>query len=202
MSAKEKKMKRQALSIKVYAVFFLLIPIILGSCEEENLPEVEITKGLFPMHVGDFWKYGVLPETTIEDSVFIDNQQYFQFSTDNRIIEYFRKEDDKIYRLRPGDQENEVLYYDFTRPEGDSWQFRTRDDQPAWTVTLLSKTETFRKGDLVIENCHVFYFDMAGVIDEESTHWLAPGLGLVRRIGQIGVIDVTEAKVDGTEFSF
>ncbi|MEL7147334.1 MAG: hypothetical protein AAFO69_13255 [Bacteroidota bacterium] len=183
-------------------LIILISTLIAGACGEENLPRVDVTEGLFPLNVGDYRDFGILSIMTVEDTVMKNDRSYFRVSTENGPTEFFREANDKVYRLGDRNGENEVLFYDFALEEGSSWTYKTTEDGFEWTVTLVSKTETFTKGDFVFENCHVFYYDVPEIIDEETTHWLAPGVGLVRVVGQVGVIDVVKASVDGQELEF
>ncbi len=94
------------------------------------------------------------------------------------------------------------LYYKMDAAVGETWQvvLPIFDYEPdTFNVTMRSRTDTIRTHLGTFYNCLQIYFDWPKGIDDEHTHWLAPGVGLIFKCVQEPSL-VYEAIVDGDTF--
>jgi len=74
-------------------------------------------------------------------------------------------------------------WYKLDAQPGDQWQsfeYFPHYGLRVCKIKLLSRCDTVRVGENLIQGCLKFEFDVVGVSDEEWYEWLAPAIGLVK----------------------
>ena len=196
---------------KEIIVAFLLILALFTSCDKDDsyqLPETSNT--YFPLKIGDRWEYPnqikkVSSEVEINNKKYmlIVNEIYKADVLHSSSESFYRKENQKVYKLY-ADKSNEFLFLDFAKREGESWKYKTaNDDNEKWNVEVLSETN-FTINKHIIENCKQFFYDVPNYFDEEHSITYAPGIGEISKHSSVWGFDETikKAVINGNEFVF
>jgi hypothetical protein len=120
-----------------YLLLWALLLVSLFSCDKE---ESVVSSYLFPLLIGDQWKYNndELWEITAQKE--IGGNSYYEMSYGNS-HNYFRVENTKIYAL--GSDYNEYIQFNLALNEGESWHFaESAFYNELWNGTLLNKNDT------------------------------------------------------------
>jgi hypothetical protein len=117
---------------------------------------------------------------------------------------YYRKTPDgKVYERRTTTEE--ILRFDLSADEGQTWTFKTIGFDEAWNATLVSKNDVVSMGDHTFVNCYRFFFDNPQWLDEEQIIWLAPGIGFIEEYSTGGTGDrmiLKKARINGVPLRF
>ncbi len=198
---------------KEIIVAFLLISALFTSCDKDDSdsdPLPATTSIYFPLEIGDRWEY---PNRIrkVNSEVEVNNKKYMQvvdeFYEDDVLLyekeSFYRKNNQKVYKLY-ADKLNEFLFLDFSKREGESWKYKTaNDDNEKWNVEVLSETN-FTINKHIIENCKQFFYDVPNYFDEEHSITYAPGIGEISKHSSVWGFDETikKAVINGNEFVF
>jgi hypothetical protein len=176
-----------------------------NGCENEQpFSPLAASDDYFPMQVGNRWTYTLAYSTgayTLEYEIvgteMVGSHEYFVFErkfdlavTTDTV--YYRSDGDN--RIFINFQGENVLYIDFNRTEGQSWQ------------TYGEYIATIEKADFqaevpagFFEHSVEVFFNYPSAVDDEVWEVYAPGVGLVEIRGFIGVIQLQSAEVNGVE---
>jgi hypothetical protein len=199
-------MKTKETLLAILFIFALLV-----SCDNDDTYQFpNASNDYFPLHIGDTWEYKnhirkVSVATTINNKEYVlITSDIFRADTlyDSR-EEFYRKENGKVYKLYT-DQSDEFLFVDFTLAEGETWKYKMQnmgDDQ--WNVTVQPKI-CFDFGQLVLDNCKPFYYDVPGWADEEQVYVFAPGIGEINNYSPAwgGSDTIQKAQINGITYQF
>ncbi len=189
----------------------------LGEPKQSN-----IETQYFPLQVGNEWTYysteGGVTDTipsafySVFDTVSVEGKKYFMYGLDSNYPEYYRPDSlGHIFRYIEG---NEILWFDFTRAVGDSYQIDLSSLNLHYRVHVLGRNEIVENHAGRFENCTRFFFDDSSQVDDAFELWFAKGVGIVKRFlphaiskqlysakvnGKIYPDTVTSVKSKGTE---
>jgi len=164
------------------------------------------TQFYFPLQIGNEWVYyfaesGVtdtIPSTSffVFDTVSFDRKKYFVYSKDLNYPEYYRPDSlANIFRYIDG---NEILWFDFTKAVGDSYQIDLPSLRLHYHVQVLGRNEIVENHAGRFENCTSLFFDDPYQVDDAFELWFAKDVGIVKRVLPHAIIEqLYSAKVNG-----
>jgi hypothetical protein len=124
-----------------------------------------------PLDIGNYWQLDHSAKNEIVGTKLIDNKSYYSVLYQDD-TSYYRIENDKVIVIEY--TENASVKFDLSADVNESWKYNS------YTVKLLSTTDTISINNQKIINCYQFYYDIPGVVDEEHSIWLAPGIGIIQ----------------------
>jgi hypothetical protein len=190
---------------QTFLMLSLLSLILTSSCEKEEDIQSKLDKlngvGYFPMQVGNYWKFTDLPKTEIDAIEIINGKEYFRFITQNDTAYYRKSDDDKIFCFTKTN--DEVLIYDLSAEVGQIWAKVINSTDSSY-VKLSSINDTIETNSSVFHDCYRYFSDGYDqrIIDNESSTWLAPNIGMIQISGGIGIKRLEEVQIDGIKIKF
>ena len=178
------------MKIKESLLSIILLFGLLVSCDTDTkycLPESG--DDYFPLGVGDIWEYENQTREVIGTESINGREykrvevKYYRADTVYSTHElYYRKKNVyKVYQVN-NDKSDEFLFADFSRKDGESWTYDIQmRDEDKWNVTVRTDID-FDFGDLVLNNCKSFYYDVPNWVDEEHAITFAPGIGEISSV--------------------
>jgi hypothetical protein len=144
--------------------------ILLSSCKKE---EIIITNNYLPLVVGNYWQLDYSAKTEVTSIVTRNGKSFYELISGTDTA-YYRIENSKIYV----DEHNqgEAVKFNLAVGINNTWNYHS------YIVRLVSKTDTIIINNTEIPDCAHFYFDVPGMVDDEHSIWLAPGIGFIQEI--------------------
>jgi hypothetical protein len=182
------------------------IPRPAGLRENSSNISLTETQYYFPLQVGNEWIYyfaesGVIDTTPsifyfVFDTVSFDRKKYFAYGENLNYPEYYRPDSlGHIFRYIDG---NEILWFDFTKAVGDSYQIDLPSLNQHYHVRVLERNAIVENRAGRFENCIRLFFDDPHQVDDAFELWFAENVGIVKRFLPHAVIEqLCSAKVDG-----
>lgn len=165
------------------ATFLLLFSVSVAQAQQAD------TTRYFPLEIGNTWTYitvfdppGLPYDTTwydpngIEETVAFNDTLYYVAPHPFALADTLREDENGRIWARVGG--SDVLLFDFTLEEGETYTFDHNRYQTTYEVTI-QRNLTWEKVAGRFENVVRFYFDVPGSIDEERTYTFAPGAGML-----------------------
>jgi hypothetical protein len=183
--------------MRTIKLFFAVVSaaVCLQSCSKDEKTTAPSADYL-PLSIGNYWQMDYSEKKEVLNTRVIDNKTYYalRYLDDTT---YYRVENNKIYAIEHTDKES--LKFDLTAKVNGTWKYN------AWTVKLVSKTDTLVINDKKIPDCYQFFFDYPEMVDDEHSIWLAPGIGFIKE--QCGeclypVRKLDKAKINGVETDY
>jgi hypothetical protein len=174
---------------------FVIVLIFVSSCEK-NDDKITLTNNYLPLEIGNNWKFDFSEKKEIVGSKVIGDKTFYLIQYENDTV-YYRTENDKVYVIEYED--NESVKFNLSAKVNDTCNYNS------YLVKLISKTDTVLVNDTKFVNCLHFYYDIPGVVDDEHSIWLAPGIGFVQEqcgecLHQIKKLD--KVKIGGHEVDY
>lgn len=182
-------------------VSILLAAILIGCGDNPVSPSALAGRGFFPMQVGNEWTYAhevnqdFVWTTRIVGKTRISLYEYFIYETRRAggvgtDTMYFRAgTSEKIFLNWQG---NDVLYIDFNKKEGESWETFS-----AYKGSVLRRNLKIDVPAGTFANAIEIFFDIPEYVDDELRNVYARGIGLIQRSSQIGRLQLTSTVVNG-----
>jgi hypothetical protein len=148
----------------------LIVCICMHSCKKNNDAPITVSE-YFPLTVGNFWKLEHTEKLEVTGTKTLNNKLYFVLKWYSDTTCY-RVENDKIFVI--DHSSNESVKFNLAANVNSTWNY------DSYEVTLVSKTDSINIHEHKYYNCYHFYFNAPGVVDEEHSIWLAPGIGLIQ----------------------
>jgi hypothetical protein len=158
-------------SIKIALKF--LLPFIFTS--------ITFAQFNYPLHIGDYWEYQSGNKVIITNDTLLSNvNTYFVFReySYGKLFRLERQEDLKVYRYND-EVQNEILYCDFTKHDGESV-----------STTILDSAKNCGKLYIVCFGHQIvdifgnnrmqyrFYYDYGCIWDDEAINYVTDSLGI------------------------
>ena len=193
----------------------VLVMMAACECNDEPWPE---TSDYLPLSIGNYWNFkatGLSGDDLVEhrevvDYVTLNNMQYYLlvsthlspvWSGSHKDSTYYRIDDNGfVYVYRKGFDFEENRYR-LDGKDGDSWSYDYVDQYVAdMTLAEVSK----KIGNIDVEHCKDFSFNVVQWADEEYTYTLAPGVGFLREFSDAwgGGQELKSARINGHEIEF
>lgn len=196
-------------------VFCIIISIFSISCEKDEDIQLKLEKmegkGYFPMQIGNYWKFPHGVKIEIDAIEVINEIEYFRFIKEWEYLEaptkeydtsYYRKTiDNKIVYLKKSNIE--VLLYDLSAEVGDIWTTSKGPKDSTYTK-LSSINNTIEVNNILFNKCNRYFHNSYNkfLIDDESSTWLAPNIGIIQTADQTGIMKLEEVQIDGIKIKF
>ncbi len=157
----------------------------------------------FPLALDNKWSYygiqsgdpeGPISFDSVTDSIIIEGRKYFVIN-----YSYFYRSDSigHVYRYL---NNREILWFDFTKAEGDSY-FVDLDGGYYYKVTTTHRNTTVKNRAGKFLNCLSLYFDSPDWIDEEFEFFFADNIGVVKKNWSTDLyMELYEANVNGKHY--
>ncbi len=191
---------------KICVVLLLSSGLIYWACDHAPTAPETAGLGYFPLQVGNRWTYSLTyPSGTywlkheIVGITTIGAHDYFVF---RRTFDLAVQPDTTYYRTDGRGrvfinwQGQDALYIDFNRGVGESWESYGEYIAKINKRNFQSKVPAGR-----FQNSIEVFFDYPPAIDDELWEVYAPGAGRVEIRGQIGIIQLQSAVVNGVEIN-
>jgi hypothetical protein len=189
--------------------------VLLASCVKDTVLPAAVD--YFPLQVGNYWVLSFGGTSTIDQIVTLNGIDYYRMihvqvwpnSSITKDTAFYRKTaDGKVYQ-RGTKSSDEILKYDFGAASGQTWTYAidptTTFNPHPMNVTLVSISDTVRLGNDTIRSSYRYYYDVPQTADEETIVWLAPGIGIVKKVYLGGTSDriaLTKAMINGVVKQF
>lgn len=160
------------MKIQTYSSVMMVIACIIATSCNKKDDNVSLTNAYLPLETGNYWQLDYLDKTEVVGTKNMNNKVYYLLQYQND-TSYYRIENNKVYVI--GNESNEAVKFNLSAKVNDTWNFYS------YTVKLVSKTDTVTINNTKIKNCYQFYFDIPGMVDDEHSIWLAPGIGFVQQ---------------------
>jgi hypothetical protein len=184
--------------------------VLLASCVKDAVTSTSVD--YFPLQVGNYWNLSSIGTRSIDTIVSLNGINYYRMvhvqvgptGITSRDTTFYRKTTDgKVYE-RGTKSTDEILKFDLGANSDQTWTY-AKDPTISintypWNATLKSVIDTVQLGNNTIRNCYRYYYDIPQGADEETTIWLAPGIGFVKEFYSGGTIDrksLTKVRING-----
>jgi len=155
----------------------------------------------FPLRVGDQWSYystetGSSREpiefNAVSDSVLIQGRTYFRYNGN-----YFRSDSfGHVYKYY---ENREILWFDFTKAEGESYEVNYGGYH--YKVTMTSRHATVQNWAGKFTDCLSLYFDDPTLFDDQFEYVFAENMGIVQQnLAHAIWLELYEATIHGTHY--
>ena len=174
----------------------IFLSIMIYSCSKKD-NEIIISEGdYFPLEIGNYWQFDNSQKNEVIGSKLIENLNYFEsvYSDDTS---YYRIDNNKIIVKENNDSIG--LKFDLTANVNDTWNYNS------WKVTLSSKKDTIKIGNIKYINCYRYCFDIHNLPDASHCIWLAPGLGFIQESCNMclnSIKKVNKARINNQEINY
>jgi hypothetical protein len=199
-------------------IFTALLLLTACECEYNEDPQPAISNDYLPLTVGNYWDFkavGYSPELftehrEVEDYVTLNGRQYYLLVStylsdmwygQHRDSSYYRIDDAGfvyVYKKNRGIEENR---YRLNGKDGDTWEFDFIDN---FIATMKLSELSKDVGNVNVENCKDYFFDVELWADEESTFTLAPHVGFLKEFSDAWGVgqELKSARINGKHIEF
>lgn len=203
--------------MRIVLLFYSVI-VFFGACDCSDEPQPELTNDYLPLTVGNYWEFKAVGHSSdmliehreVEDYVTLNGRQYYLvvstrlsdvWSEHYKDTAYYRVDEDGfvfVYKKSTGIEENR---YRLNANDGETWSYDFVDDY----IANMRLSELSRNvGNVEVEHCKDYSFDVQQWADEEYTYTLAPGIGFLREFSDAWGAgqELTSARINGKLIEF
>jgi hypothetical protein len=188
--------------------------LLFLACTEDEKDGIIETNSYLPLRVGNYWDYEVLTYNSsyirreyVTATIRRNGDRYYEVvggplgvsaSIHYDTVYYHIDDNGYVYCWRTGWENEENLYRLFAK-NGDQWSFKSNFDDKA---TVDAFYTTIKIGEKEIPACKGYFYDVPMIVDEETTTYLAPGIGCMGTTNMWQTKILRKAFVNGIEYIF